>query len=428
MPVAFAKLEPTMTDRIIDHRVRRKIWIRRAALIGFPLVALAAALVLGSNWLNPSFSRNRIWTARVERGSIEAGITASGIVVPELNQVFSSPIDARVIRVLKRAGDLLMPGDPILELDVSGSRLSLDKVQQKLALKRNEQAKTRINLEHTLIDLKSRCRIKELELQAIQTRLVQNKALFEDGLLSAEEIKRLQTEEAKARIELEQLLESERNAEVSAKVQEEGLAMEMAILEKEGKLIAQELDLATTKADRKGVLTWVVTDEGSTVRKGDVIARLADLSSFRVQARVSDVHANRLSVGLPVQVHIGDDESLSGAISQVLPSIENGFISFFVNLEQKSHRGLHSNLRVDVDIFTERKANALRIKKGPAISGTNTNELFVIRGTKAINTPVRLGIAGFSEYEVLDGLAEGDEVVLSDTSEYRDLKEVPVKK
>jgi HlyD family secretion protein len=203
--------------------------------------------------------------------------------------------------------------------------------------------------------------------------------------------------------------------------------MEMAILEKEGKLKGQELDLATTKADRKGVLTWVVTEEGITVRKGDVIARLADLSSFKVEARVSDVHANRLSIGLPVQVRVTDGVSLPGTISQILPSIENGFISFFVSLEQKSCEELHSNLRVDVDVFTEHKANALRIKKGPAISGTNASSVFVIRGSKAINTPLRLGIAGFSEYEVLDGLAEGDEIILSDTSEYRDLKEVPVK-
>jgi HlyD family secretion protein len=416
-----------MTDREIDHRVRKKILIRRVVLTGLALSVLAAALVLGTNWLNPSFSRSRIWTATVKRGPIEAGITASGNVVPELNQVLSSPIEARVIRVLKCAGDLLNPGDPILELDVGGSKLSLDQVRQKLALRRNDQEKTRINLEHTLIDLKGKCRIKELELQAIQTRLAQNKALFRDGLISAEDVKRQETEEAKARIEWEQLLESERNAEISSRAQEEGLAMEMAILEKEAKLIGQELDLATTKADRKGVLTWVVTDEGITVRKGEVIARLADLSSFRVQARVSDVHASRLSIGLPVQVRLSDDASLAGSISQVLPSIENGFITFFVSLEQKSNSGLHSNQRVDVDVFTENKANALQIKKGPAIPGTNTSELFVIRGTKAIRTPVKLGIVGFSDYEILEGLSEGDEVVLSDTSEYRDLKEVPVK-
>ena len=80
---------------------------------------------------------------------------------------------------------------------------------------------------------------------------------------------------------------------------------------------------------------------------------------------VTDTNLNRLSIGLPVQVRISDDASIAGSISQVLPSIENGFIAFFVNLEQKSNRGLHSNQRVDIDVFTERKANALQIKEGP---------------------------------------------------------------
>jgi HlyD family secretion protein len=416
-----------MMDRELDRKVRRMTWIRRAVLIGLTLAVGTLAVFWGSSWLNPSLSRSRIRTARVESGSIEAGITASGVIVPEINQALSSPIDARVIRVMKRAGDLLMPGESILELDVRGSRLSLDKVRQNLALKQNQQTRAKIDLEHTLIDLKSRCQIKELELQSIQNRLAQNKELFQNGLISAEEIRRLETEAAKTRIEWEQLLESKRNEGISARTQEEGLAMEMAMLEKEEKAIGQELDLATAKADRKGVLTWVVTEEGSTVRKGEVIARLADLSSFRVEARVSDIHANRLSVGLPVRVRINDDESLTGAISQVLPSIENGVVTFNITLEQKSYKGLHSNLRVDVDVFTERKARALRIKKGPAILGASTGELYVIRGSKAVRTAVRLGMAGLSEYEALDGLAEGDEVVLSDMTEYVNLKEIPVK-
>jgi HlyD family secretion protein len=421
-------MEAKTMDRELDRKERRVIWIRRAVLIGLTLTVVGLAVMWGGAWLNPSLSRSQIQTARVEFGSIETGITASGVVVPEMNQALSSPIDARVIHIMKRPGDLLTPDESILELDVRESRLSLDKIQQNLALKRNQQAKAKIDLEHTLFDLKSRCQIQELELQSNQNRLVRNKELHQNGLISADEIRRLEIELAKARIELEQLLESKRNAEISARTQEDGLAMELAMLEKEEKAIGQELELATTKADRKGVLTWVVTEEGTMVRKGEVIARLADLGSFRVEAKISDVHANRLSIGLPVQVRINDNESLTGSISQVLPSIENGVVAFKIALEQKSYKGLHSNLRVDVDVFTDRKAHALRIKKGPAILGANMSELFVIRGLKAVRTPVHLGMAGLSEFEVLDGLVAGDEVVLSDMTEYANLKEIPIKK
>lgn len=414
-------------DRNLDQKVRRWLLVRRMAITALPLALLVGAFLWGSAWLKPTVSRSRIRTALVISGPVEAGISATGMAIPELNLSISSPIDARVIRILKRPGDILNPGDAILELDVEGARLSLDRVRQNLALKRNAQTRTRIDLEHTLIDLQSHCRIKDLERQSIRTRVIQNRRLFENGLVSAEEVKRAESEEARAEIEWQQLLESKRNAELSTRAQEEGLVLEMAILEKEEKVLERDLDLATTKADRRGVLTWVVTEEGLTVRKGEVIARLADLSSFHVEARVSDVHASLLKPGMPARVSIDESLFLAGTITQVLPTIENGVVTFQVTLEEKSHPALRSNLRVDVVALAERKAHVLRVPKGPSIAGDNTRAVFVIRGATAILTPVRIGMAGVDGYEVLHGLLEGDEVILSDMTEWMHLKEISVR-
>jgi HlyD family secretion protein len=415
-------------DRGIDPAYRRIRWLKRFIMIAAVILLIAALMSWALSWIQPSVRRSLIRTARVDFGTIECGITASGIVEPEQNLVLSSPIEARIIRVLKKPGDLLMPGDSILELDVAGLRLSLDKVRQNIALKRNQRERTRLDLERTLVELKSRCRIKELELQLIQYRATQSKKLFEDGLLSGNDVERLETEGARTEIEREQILESERNAEISSRIQDEGLRVEMDLLEKEEMAIMQDLDLATARVNRRGVLTWVVPEEGVTIRKGDVIARLADLDSFWVEARISDIHANRISIGLPVRVEINEDLSLPGIISKILPSIENGVIAFHVALNDKSRKELHSKLRVDVDIITDRRTNALRISKGPAISGDGTHEVFVVRGSRAVKTAVMLGMAGLSHREIEQGLREGDEVILSDMADYKDLKEIALKK
>jgi len=81
---------------------------------------------------------------------------------------------------------------------------------------------------------------------------------------------------------------------------------------------------------------------------------------------------------------------------------------------------------VDVQIITERKDRVLRIKKGPALTGEGANEAFVVRGNSAIRTPVRLGLASFDAHEVVSGLLEGDEVILSDVGDYLHLKELTV--
>jgi HlyD family secretion protein len=177
------------------------------------------------------------------------------------------------------------------------------------------------------------------------------------------------------------------------------------------------------RADRGGVVTWTVTEEGAAVRQGDVIARLADLGSFRVEATVSDIHAQRLAVGLPAAVKVGS-ETLEGTVSNVLPTIQNDALTFGVALAQKSSRLLRSNLRVDVLVVLGRKEQALRLGKGPAIEGEGPQPVFVVRGDRAVRTPARFGLVGFDVCEVLEGLQEGDEVVLSDVTAYRHLPEV----
>ncbi len=414
-------------DREIDSKIRRLKIFKRVAIAVVLLLGSSAVLIWGPGWIRPSVHRSHIRTATVDRGSIEAGLSASGTVVPEFEAVLSSPIDARVIRILKRAGAVISVGYPIIELDMSDSQLALERINQNLALKQNKQARTRLELDQTIIDLHSRMEIKHLELQSYSTKLKQNRRLFQDGLVSADDVRRAELEEARVRTELRQLESSKQNAELTAHSQIEGLEMEMAILEKEKKAAQSELNLATTKSDCDGVLTWVVAEEGSTIRKGDVIARIADLRSFRVDATISDRYAGEIRIGIPVEARVNESTVLAGNITNILPTIQDGILTVQIALGDKTNKILRSNLRVDVEIITERKDRVLRIKKGPALTGESSNEVFVIRGAAAIRTPVRLGLASFDAFEVVSGLMEGDEVIISDVSRYLHLKEFAIR-
>jgi HlyD family secretion protein len=201
----------------------------------------------------------------------------------------------------------------------------------------------------------------------------------------------------------------------------------MKTLEQERAEAQRQLELATTKSDRHGVLTWVTNEEGATVQKGAVLARIADLSAFRVEATVSDVHANRLSIGLPVKVKVNDELALSGAIANINPTVNNGVITLVVGLEDRSNAQLRSNLRVDVLVATERKDGALRIRKGPAVSGEGGRDVFVVRGNVALKTAATFGVAGADHFEVVKGLLEGDEVIISDMTNYMHVREVKLK-
>ncbi len=413
-------------DREIDPGFRKKVMVKRGAVTILSVSLLSVGFIWGSKLIKPSVSRARIRTAHVEQGPIEATITASGTVVPEFEQVLSSPIDSRVVKILKRSGETLTKGEPILQLDVSAAVLALNKANQDIELKQNQQQRAKLDLESTLNNLQSQWEIKNLEYKSFKATTSRNKTLLKAGLLSEEQVRQSEIAEEKAGLELKQLDASKKNAQESTKTQLEGLMLEMKTLDQQKTEAQRQLDLATTKSDRNGVLTWVVNDEGGTIHKGDVLARIADLSSFRVDATVSDVHANHIAAGMPVNVKI-NEQQITGTVASVNPTFKDGIIPMIIALNDKSNPLLHSNLRVDVLVGTEHKEKALRIKKGPFVSGEGVHDVFVVRGDTAIKTQVKTGIASFDYYEIVSGLLEGDEVIISDMTDYLYLKEFRLK-
>jgi HlyD family secretion protein len=412
-------------DRPLSEEVQRHDRRRRILQVAVPLVLIALVMVWLPGWMRPSIPRARLRFARVTTGPIEAAIMATGTVVPEVERVLSSPLDARVLRILVRPGAQLEVGTPVVELDTSESVLALDKIVKDLKVKENQQAQSRLALEKSLVDLAGRIDAKTLDLQAAESRLESNQQLFKDNLLSREVLRQSELSVKQTQIELAQLRGERENAERANAVQLEGLSLERGALDKEAAQARRLLDLSTTKSDRRGVLTWVLSQEGALVRRGDVIARIADLSSFRVDGSVSDVHSGRLHPGMPAVVRI-NDESLDGTISEVFPTVENGVIRFTVALAKSSHTGLRPSLRADVLVITDRKPRALRVRRGPFADSTD-RQVFVVRGDRAVRTPVTLGLAGIDDVEVLSGLAEGDEIIISDMRDYAHLSEVALK-
>ncbi len=413
-------------DREIDSGYKRKKLVQRILLIVVPLAAAAAVFIWGPELIRPSIARDRVRTARVEKGSIEAAIAASGLVVPEFEQVLSSPVNARVLRILKRPGANVSNGDSILQLDLNESVLALEKLGQQIEIKQNQQSRARLDLENTLINLENQWEIKNLEYKSARAATARNQELFRQGLLSEERLSEIRLAEEKTRFELKQLEESKQKARQLTRTQLDGLALEMKTLEGERAEARRQLELATTKADRSGVLTWVVNEEGATVSKGAVLARIADLSTFRVEATVSDVHAGRIATGQPAVVRI-NDQLLSGTVSRINPAVNNGVITLFITLDERSSPLLRSNLRVDVSIITDHKNQVLKIRKGPFAGGEGLRDIFVIRGDTAIKTSARFGVSGAEHYEVVQGLLEGDEVIISDMSDYQHAREVRLK-
>src|SRR5688572_6697577 len=418
--------QATTMDRPLPDATARRNRLRLAAQIGLPAAAIIAVLILLPGWMRPTVARARIRTAIVQTTPIEAIISAAGTVTPEVERILSSPVDARLLQVLKRPGAAVNAGEPVAELDLGDSQLALERIDGNLAITDNKQEQARLALETSLADLDARIERRALDLQMLEDKAASSERLSEEGLLSQQSLREARLAAKQAAIDLAQLRQERRQAERSTTLQTQGLSLERTALTKEAAAARRTHDLATTRSDRDGVVTWILGQEGALVRRGEVIARIADLRSFRVDATVSDVHSGRIAAGLPVHVVVNDVD-LPGTISEVRPTIENGVIQFTVSLREPSHRLLRPNMRLDVHVVTDRKAQALTVRQGPSVSGSGKAEVFVVRGARAIRTPIVFGLRGANDVEVVSGLDAGDEVVLSDMRDYLHLDQLEVR-
>lgn len=415
-----------MMDRPLDAGILRQRLASRGLRVTAIVLVSAAVLVAARSFMRPSVSRGRLRIAAVDEGPIASTVSASGTVLPEAEQVVSSPIDARVLSILRRAGARVAADEPILTLDASEPALALEKLKQNLALKENQQARARLELTGTLTSLGSQVEIKKLQLETYEASAERNRKLFAEGLVSEEVFRQAKLDAARTRLELVQVGETRDLAVRSAAAQEDALRLEMDTLKKEVREAERQIRLATARATGPGVVTWVVPDTGASVRRGDALARVADLSSYRVEATVADVHATKLRPGLPAVVTV-NGVKLAGTVARVLPTVQNGAISVEIALDDRSNPVLKPSLRADVELVLDRKEKALRLARG-VFPGTGlAPAVFVVRGDTAVRTPVTFGISNADGWEVLAGLKAGDAVILSDMSEYDHLAKVAIR-
>jgi HlyD family secretion protein len=411
-------------DRALPDQVIRRGRATIVAKAGVPVVALGVVLALLPGWMRPSINRSRIRVAPVTAGPLDAVVTASGIAVPAVERVLSSPVDARLLRVLRRPGEAVRRGDPVAELDLGETRLAFDAIVTNGRLSDNAQAQARLALANSLADLDGRIERQALDRQMLIEKADSSERLFKDGLVSQQGLRESQLAVKQADLQLAQLRRDRDNATRAAHLQGEQLTLQRDALARQADQARRQLELGITRSDRDGVVTWVLSQEGSLVRRGEVVARIADLSAFRIEATVADHHAIRIRAGTPVRVPIKSG-TIEGTISEVQPAVDAGTVRFSVALQQPAHPELRANLRVDVLVITDHRPRVLKVRQATFPDVGGRPHAFVVRDGRAYRRPVTLGLRSFDEVEIA-GVAEGDRIVISDMREYAHLQEIDI--
>ncbi|GAA4013441.1 efflux RND transporter periplasmic adaptor subunit [Hymenobacter fastidiosus] len=406
-------------DRAISSATQGQRRRRRGLLLALTLGLAVAALLAFRMVLQPGISRSRILTANAETGDVEASLTASGLIIPGHEAVLTSPIQSTIRRVAVQVGEKVQPGQTILELDKELTNSALAKLQDGQQQNRNKHSQLQLSLEKALNDLQSQEKVQRVKVRSLQSALRDEQYLLKIGGGTAESVRQAGLNLKVARLELERLGEQIGNqrAANAADVREVGFTMQ--IQDRSITELAGKLSQANINSQQPGVLTWVNEDIGATVNQGDALARVADLSSFRVRATISDAYADALHLGDAVVVRLNGID-LRGTISTISPAVDKGVVTFYARLAQDHHPALRSNLRADVFVVTKAHHQTVRVKNGPFYQGGKEQPVFVVREGRAERRTVRFGDSNFDWVQVVEGLQPGDEIVVSDMKAYLD--------
>ncbi|MEA2489367.1 MAG: HlyD family secretion protein [Acidobacteriota bacterium] len=410
-------------DREIAPEVRKRQLVRRVAVAVVSIAAAGFVLAGTVAWMRPSVRRQNLQFATVERGTVDETLQASGTVVPLIEQVVSSPVEARVVRIGRRAGDRVRVGDELLTLDTAATRLDVARLGERVSQKESETAELRLRLEETIATLRAQIEQKKLDVEILHYTAEQKEKLRAAGLTAQQEALAAAASAKKSDIELRQLQEALTRSLHSRDAQLASAQMDLSIARREREESERQLDLAMLRAGRDGVLTWVINEEGATVKRGEVLARVADLSAFRVVATISDIHAARLAAGQRVRLDLDDTTLAAGTIDNVDPRIDNGMARFSVTLDDRANPKLRNNLRIDVHVIRGSHAGAIRVRRGALGQGL-TEGVFVVSGDRIVRRTVRYGLTGDDYVEIVDGLHPGDEVVISNMNDYAGVNEL----
>ncbi|WP_293789795.1 efflux RND transporter periplasmic adaptor subunit [uncultured Pedobacter sp.] len=412
-------------DKLIEEEVLAKKKKKNYLLISIILVLLTASILLVRFYFKATLTAADITTAKVETGIIENTINATGEVLPEFEEVLTSPISASIKNVLMDAGKKVNKGQSILLLDKSVSQTDYGKLQFQMESKQNEISKLKLDLAKSFFDVKSSNSIKQLRISNLKDAVSSAKRLLKAGGGTKEDVERAELDLKVAELEKLQLENEIKSKQQTMKIEIREAEIALAIQKNDLDALKRKLDLAEVTATRPGVITWVNKNIGSSVHEGDALVRIADLSGFKVAGSMSDNLLDKIHHNMAAIIRIGDTQ-LRGSVVNISPAVTNTTVSFDIQLNQKDSKVLRPNQKVDVFLVTDTRNGVLRVANGPAFNGSNLQEIFVLKNGIAERRTVKTGLSNFDYVEILSGLKAGDEIITSDMGDFKNSEKVTI--
>jgi HlyD family secretion protein len=404
------------------QKKKRRLWV----VAGVAVLALAAAGLAVSRLkpAAPTVDRSTIWPDTVKRGPMIRQVRGStGSLVPREDSIELIPAqtDATVVRIRVLPGAKVTQ-DTIL-MDLADPELQQELLNAQLALKaaQADYKSLEATLQSTLMDKKTAAAQVNSDYTQDQLQAQTDKALYDLGVISG-------LAYSKSKGTADQLTDQHRLSQQQLDVNQKAIVVQLASQQTRIDQAKALLDLyqkqtqaLQVRAGISGVLSPLATpvQVGQHVTAGTSVAEVIQLDKLKAALQIAETQARDIQIGQPASIDTHNG-IIPGHVTRIDPSVVNGTRTVDVALDGPLPPGAVPQLSVDGTIDLERMSDVLYVGR-PALGNENsTLSLFKIDpdGKGATRVPVKVGRASVNSIQVLEGLSEGDTVILSDMSRY----------
>ena len=389
--------------------------------VGATALALMAAVWLIRAWSDSGHvvAADRLHIVTVVNGHFVRDVAAQGTVIAAVNPTLFA-IAPGTVSYAVRAGDTLTKGQIIATLEspelnnqYQRERATLDGLNA--ALERQQ-----IEIRRQLLTGKQQADLAQVSITAAERELKRAQWAWDQHAMSERDYKRSIDDVTTAKLNFE-------HARDSAQLERDSVVLDLRTrrLERDRQSLVvdnlrRQVEELNVRSPVNGMVANLAQAEKARIAENAPIVTVVDLSEFELEIQVAETYARDIKSGMAAEITL-DGQARPGIVTAISPEVRQNQVTGRVRFSAQQPPGLRQNERASVRIVLDERDHVLHLERGSQIDDS-TRGVYVIRGDRAVKTPVQFGPASVGEIEVLHGLVAGDQVIISDT---RDFNEAP---
>jgi HlyD family secretion protein len=401
---------------------------RRKVLLLAGAVALAAAgymLLKGWSGSEQSISAARLRIGEVTRGTLIRDAAVNGRIVaavsPTLYSTSTSTVELKV-----HAGDTVKKGQVLAVLESPDLTDELKKEQTLFNELQAEVARQQILARKQKLAAQRDADTAEIErLSALRT-LQRYEGVSNEGIIAKIDLQKAKDALAAADIRA-------RHTKQAAELEGDNVTLELKT--KTAQMERQKLSLAnaqrrvdelTVRAPVDGFIGTLSVANRSVVQANTPLMTLVDLSQLEVELEVPETYVNDLGLGMTAEIEVNGMKT-KGKLSALSPEVVKNQVLARARFD-KQPEGLRQSQRVSARLLIDEKPNVLMVQRGPFVESEGGRYVYLVQDGIAVRTPVQLGATSVAAVEIVNGLKQGDRIVIAGTENFENAKRVSINK